>query len=52
MQVATKVDEGVKQLVKAEQKQKQSRTIMCIMFLCCAVILMLVIVIVKNLVFL
>ena len=50
MQVATKVDEGVKQLVRAEQKQKQSRTILCIMFLICAVIVMLIIVVVKAIV--
>ena len=40
----------MKQLVKAEHKQKQSRTILCIMFLVCAVILMLVIVIIKSLI--
>lgn len=50
-QVATKVDEGVQQLARAEQKQKQSRTILCIMFLVCAVIVMLIIVIVKSIVF-
>ena len=50
LQVATKVNEGVQQLVKAETKQKQSRTILCIMFLVCAVIVMLVIVIVKSLI--
>ena len=33
MQVAMKVDEGVKQLVRAEQHQKNSRLIICIMFL-------------------
>ncbi len=41
MQVATKVDEGVKQLVQAEKTQKQSRTILCIVFLLVAVIFML-----------
>eukprot|EP00884_Botryococcus_braunii_P004075 jgi/Botrbrau1/13669/Bobra.0378s0003.1 len=50
-QVAVKVDEGVKQLLKAEKYQKQSRLIMCIMFLIVAVIFMLFIVIFKTLLF-
>lgn len=51
VQVAVKVDEGVKQLLKAEKYQKQSRLIMCIMFLIVAVIFMLFIVIFKTLIF-
>ncbi|KAK9816913.1 hypothetical protein WJX72_007014 [[Myrmecia] bisecta] len=49
-QVAIKVDEGVKELVKAEKTQRQSRTIMCIMFLICAVILMVFVVVFKNII--
>ncbi len=51
MQVATKVDEGVKQLVQAEKTQKQSRTILCIVFLLVAVIFMLFIVVFKAIFF-
>ena len=51
LQVATKVDEGVKQLVKAEQIQKSSRTVICIMFLLVAVIVMVIIVLFKLIVF-
>ena len=47
VQVATKVDEGVKQLLKAEKYQKQTGMAMCIMFLVCAVIVMLMIYIFK-----
>ncbi|KAK9825959.1 hypothetical protein WJX74_001403 [Apatococcus lobatus] len=50
-QVAMKVDEGVKQLVRAEQHQKNSRLIICIMFLIVAVILMLIILIAKSVLF-
>lgn len=50
-QVATKVDEGVKQLVRAEQIQKSSRTVICIMFLLVAVIVMVIIVLFKLIVF-
>ena len=46
-----KVDEGVKQLVRAEAHQKNSRLIICIMFLIVAVILMLIIVIAKSVLF-
>ncbi|CAL8467772.1 g7310 [Coccomyxa elongata] len=46
-QVAVKVDEGVKQLLKAEKSQKQSGMVLCIMFLVCAVIVMLVVYICK-----
>lgn len=49
-QVAMQVDEGVKQLVKAEKTQKKNRMIMCIMFLMCAVVLMLVIVVAKAII--
>ena len=51
LQVATKVDEGVKQLVKAEQIQKSSRTVICIRFLLVAVIVMVIIVLFKLIVF-
>ena len=51
LQVATKVDEGVKQLVQAEKTQKQSRTILCIVFLLVAVIFMLFIVVFKAIFF-
>lgn len=47
LQVAVKVDEGVKQLLKAEKSQKQSGMVLCIMFLVCAVIVMLVVYICK-----
>jgi len=50
-QVATKVDEGVKQLVQAEKTQKQSRTILCIVFLLVAVIFMLFIIVFKAIFF-
>lgn len=49
--VATKVDEGVKQLVQAEKTQKQSRTILCIVFLLVAVIFMLFIIVFKAIFF-
>ena len=49
-QVATKVEEGVKELKRAEKSQKQSRMILCIMFLLCAVILLVIIVVLKNLI--
>lgn len=47
VQVATKVDEGVKQLLKAEKYQKATGMAMCIMFLVCAVIVMLIVYIFK-----
>ena len=50
-QVATHIEEGVKQLVRAEKHQKNSRIILCIMLLVAAVILLLVILIAKNLLF-
>lgn len=48
MQVATSVEQGVKELEKAEKYQKNSRLILCIMFLLVAVILMIVIVTFKE----
>ena len=48
VQVATSVEEGVKQLVRAEKIQKSSRLILCIMFLVVAVVLMLLILVAKN----
>ena len=50
LQVATSVDQGVKELVKAEKSQKQSRIILCIMFLLVAVIVMIFIVTFKEIV--
>ena len=50
-QVAAKVDEGVKQLVRAEKSQKQSRLVLCIMLLGVAVIVMTVVVVFKKLLF-
>lgn len=51
LQVAAKVDEGVKQLVRAEKSQKQSRLVLCIMLLGVAVIVMTVVVVFKKLLF-
>ena len=51
VQVAAKVDEGVKQLVRAEKSQKQSRLVLCIMLLGVAVIVMTVVVVFKKLLF-
>lgn len=49
--LSLQVEEGVGQLVKAEKSQRQSRMIMCIMFLVVAVIVMLLFVILQNLFF-
>ena len=46
-QTAMKVEEGVRQLEKAEKKQKQSRMVLCIMLLLCAVVVMLLLVVFK-----
>ena len=43
------MEEGVKQLVRAEKIQKSSRMILCIMLLVVAVVFMLVILVLKNL---
>ena len=51
VQVATHIEEGVKQLVRAEKHQKNSRMILCIMLLVAAVIFMLIILVAKNLLF-
>jgi syntaxin 16 len=48
-QVATHVEEGVKELVKAEKHQKSSRMMLCIMFLFCACILMIMVVMFQKL---
>ena len=48
-QVATHVEEGVKELVKAEKHQKSSRMMLCIMFLFCACILMIFVVMFQKL---
>lgn len=48
-QVSTHVEEGVKELVKAEKHQKSSRMMMCIMFLFCACILMVFVVMFQKL---
>lgn len=50
-QVALKINEGVKQIVKAEKKQKSSCRILCIMVLFVAVVLMLIVLVAKNLLF-
>ena len=44
------MEEGVKELVRAEKSQKQSRTILCIMFLLVAVIVMIFIVTFKEII--
>jgi len=49
-QVATSVEEGVKELTRAEKSQKQSRVILCIMFLLVAVIVMVFIVTFKEII--
>ncbi len=46
-QTSMKVEEGVRQLEKAEKKQKQSRMVLCIMLLLCAVVVMLLLVVFK-----
>ena len=51
LQMAVKVEEGVKELVRAKKTQRQSRTILCIMFLLVAVIVMIFIVVFKALIF-
>lgn len=48
-QVATHVEEGVKELVKAEKHQKSSRMMLCIMFLFCACIVMILVVMFQKL---
>lgn len=50
VQVATSVEQGVKELTKAEKSQKQSRIILCIMFLLVAVIVMIFVVTFKELI--
>ena len=50
-QVSTKIEQGVTQLVAAEKTQKQSRTILCIVFLLVMVIFMLFIVVFKAIFF-
>lgn len=50
-QTAMKVEEGVRQLEKAEKKQKQSAMVVCIMLLLVAVALMLLILIFKAILF-
>ena len=46
-----KVEEGVRQLEKAERKQKASRMVLCIMLLCAAVVVLLLLVVFKVLFF-
>ena len=48
--MATSVEEGVKELTRAEKSQKQSRIILCIMFLLVAVIVMIFIVTFKEII--
>eukprot|EP00775_Hariotina_reticulata_P011097 gene11097-11251_t len=47
-QTAMKVEEGVKELVKAEKTQKQGRAMMCIIALIVMIVVMLVVVIVRH----
>ena len=47
LQTSMKVEEGVRQLEKAEKKQKQSRMVLCIMLLLCAVVVLLLLVVFK-----
>lgn len=42
-----KVEEGVRQLEKAERKQKQSGMVLCIMLLLVAIVVMLLLVVFK-----
>lgn len=46
-QTSMKVEEGVRQLEKAEKKQKQSRMVLCVMLLLCAVVVLLLLVVFK-----
>ena len=47
LQVAARVDEGVRQLVKAEKHQRAGRLVMCIMLLAALVLLMLLIIVLR-----
>ncbi len=47
LQTSMKVEEGVRQLEKAERRQKQSRMVLCIMMLLVAVVIMLLLVVFK-----
>ncbi len=51
LQVSMKVDEGVKHLVKAEKKQRQSRMVLCIMFLLVAVVICLLLITMRAILF-
>lgn len=50
-QTATAVEQGVKELVKADKTQKKSRMLLCIMCLAVAVVLMTVVIVFKKLIF-
>lgn len=47
LQTSMKVEEGVRQLEKAEKKQKQSGMVLCIMLLLVAIVVMVLLVIFK-----
>jgi syntaxin 16 len=47
-QTAMKVEEGVKELVKAEKTQKRGRAMMCIIALIVMIVVMLIVVIVRH----
>lgn len=47
-EVAVKVEDGVKQLVRAEQTQKQGRAVLCIMALLVLIVVMLIVVIIRH----
>jgi len=47
LQTAMKVEEGVRQLEKAEKKQKQSAMALCVMLLLAAIVVVLLLVIFK-----
>lgn len=46
--VAVQVEEGVKELVRAEKTQKQGRALMCIIALIVMIVVMLIIIIVRH----
>ena len=46
-----KVEEGVRQLEKAERKQKQSGLVTCVMFLLVAIVLLVLLLVLKVIMF-
>jgi syntaxin 16 len=47
-QTAMKVEEGVKELVRAEKTQRSGRAMMCIIFLIVMIVVMLIVAIVRH----